>query len=65
MLRAIRARSIVGDPEKVRAGLLSMAELYDADELVCVTICYDHAARLRSYELVAQAMKLPARLAAA
>ena len=65
LLRAIRARSIVGDPDKVRAGLLAMAELYQADELVCVTICYDHAARLGSYQLVAQAMHLPARQQAA
>jgi len=65
MLKRIRQRSIVGDPDKVRAGLLATAETYQADELVCVTICYDHAARLRSYELVADAMHLAARQEAA
>jgi hypothetical protein len=32
-----------------------MADEYEADEVVIVTICHDHAARVRSYELIAQA----------
>jgi hypothetical protein len=37
----------------VREGLLSVADEYGADELMVVTITYDHAARRRSYELIA------------
>jgi luciferase family oxidoreductase group 1 len=53
-------RGIVGSPETVAAGLQVLAEQYGADELVLVTITYDHAARRRSYELVAEAFALTA-----
>jgi len=46
--------SIVGSPETVRQGLDEFAELTKADELMIVTSIYDHAARVRSYELVAE-----------
>src|SRR5215213_10418405 len=46
--------SIVGSPETVRQGLDDFAELTKADELMIVTSIYDHAARVRSYELVAE-----------
>ena len=49
-------RTIVGNPETVRAGLEEVAAEYRADEVVVVTITHDHAARVRSYELVAEAM---------
>ncbi|MGE0154439.1 MAG: LLM class flavin-dependent oxidoreductase [Reyranellaceae bacterium] len=60
-LRRIRARTVVGTPDKVRAGLLEKAEEYGVDEFVCVTICYEHRDRLRSYELLAQAFDLTLR----
>jgi len=63
-LRRIRSRTVVGTPEKVRAGLLEKAQEYGVDEFVCVTICYEHKDRLRSYELLAQAFELEARQAA-
>src|SRR3954452_18635689 len=52
-------RAIVGSPETVRAGLEAVAAEYEADELVVVTITFDHGARRRSYELIAQAVALP------
>jgi alkanesulfonate monooxygenase SsuD/methylene tetrahydromethanopterin reductase-like flavin-dependent oxidoreductase (luciferase family) len=55
-------RGIVGSPDTVRAGLERVAAEYGADELIVVTITYDHAARRRSYELVADAMGLDAHL---
>ena len=58
-------RTIVGSPEKVRAGIEEAASEYRADEVIVVTITHDHAARLRSYELVADAMGLEPRLASA
>ena len=42
----------------MRAGLEELAQQYGADELMVVTITYDHAARRRSYELLADAFGL-------
>jgi luciferase family oxidoreductase group 1 len=53
-----RRRSIAGAPEQVRDRLLEMAAAHRADELVVVTITHDPKARLRSYELLAQAFGL-------
>jgi len=58
LLRSVERRSIVGTPEQVRAGLLVLADAHDAEELVVVTITYDYASRLRSYELLAKAFAL-------
>ena len=46
--------SIVGSVETVRQGLQDFLALTSADELMVVTSIYDHAARVRSYELVAE-----------
>ena len=54
-------RGIIGSPEKVRAGLEALASEYGAEEVIVVTITHDHAARRRSYELLADAMGLQAR----
>ena len=51
-------RVVVGTPETVRAGLEAVAEEYGAGEVLVVTITYDHAARRRSYELIAEAFGL-------
>jgi luciferase family oxidoreductase group 1 len=55
MLRTVEARSTVGTQETVRAKLLDIAQRHGAEELVVVTITYDYASRLRSYELLAEA----------
>ena len=47
--------SVVGSPEAVRAGLEAFAELTRADELMLTSQIYEHAARLRSFEIVAAA----------
>ena len=54
-------RGIIGSPEKVRAGIEQLAAEYAADEVIVVTITYDHDARRRSYELLADVMDLPDR----
>jgi hypothetical protein len=41
--------------------LLTLAAEYEADELMVVTITHDFKARLRSYELLAQAFGLARR----
>ena len=51
-------RVVVGTPETVRAGLEAVAEQYGAGEVLVVTITYDHDARRRSYELIAEAFGL-------
>jgi luciferase family oxidoreductase group 1 len=50
------ARMIAGDPARVRAELHRVAERYAADELMIVTVTHDREARVRSYELVAEAL---------
>jgi luciferase family oxidoreductase group 1 len=52
-------RAIIGSPPTVRAGLDAVAEEYGAEELVLLTITHDHAARRRSYELIAAELGLP------
>ena len=51
------ARSVVGSVDTVRAGLRSFIEETAADELMIVSDVYDHRARLRSVELIAEAMQ--------
>ncbi len=46
--------AIDGDPRQVKEQLEAVAALYQTDDLSVVTICYDFAARVRSYELVAE-----------
>ena len=49
----MRRRTIVGTPAQVRAGIEEAAGEYGAEEVIVVTITYDHGARRRSYELIA------------
>jgi luciferase family oxidoreductase group 1 len=53
-----RRRGIVGSPEKVRDGLEAVAAEYGTGELMVLTIAYEHEARRRSYELIAEAFGL-------
>jgi luciferase family oxidoreductase group 1 len=56
--------SITGSPEKVRRELRAFLEYTKTDELIVHAMIYDHAARLRSYEIVADALKEDAAEAA-
>jgi luciferase family oxidoreductase group 1 len=47
------AVSAIGAPERVRDTLQQIVEATQADELIVATGVHDHAARLRSYELLA------------
>jgi luciferase family oxidoreductase group 1 len=49
--------SVVGSPETVRTGLESILAHTQADELILTAQIYDHAARLRSFEIGAQVRK--------
>lgn len=46
----------VGTPEQVAVRIRQVAELFDADEIMTVTITYDFEDRKRSYSLLASAM---------
>jgi luciferase family oxidoreductase group 1 len=48
-------RTVVGTPDAVASELEDVAVKYGADEVIAVNILYDHAARRRSYELLAGA----------
>ena len=58
---AADARRVLQSLEHVRVQLEELASDYAADEVIVVTITYDHAARRRSYELLADAMDLQPR----
>jgi alkanesulfonate monooxygenase SsuD/methylene tetrahydromethanopterin reductase-like flavin-dependent oxidoreductase (luciferase family) len=49
--------SFVGTPETVTAGLKQFITATGADELIVATSLHDHAARLRSYALLADIAK--------
>jgi luciferase family oxidoreductase group 1 len=51
-------RGVIGDPDQVRARIDEIAHAYGAGEVIAVTITYDHEARRRSYELLAEAFGL-------
>ncbi len=53
--------AVVGAPDQVRAELEAAAQAYGAQELGIVTITYDFAARVRSYELIAREFGLSGR----
>jgi alkanesulfonate monooxygenase SsuD/methylene tetrahydromethanopterin reductase-like flavin-dependent oxidoreductase (luciferase family) len=46
--------SFVGSPDNVRAQLAGFIERTGADEVIVASAIYDHTARLRSYELLAE-----------
>jgi luciferase family oxidoreductase group 1 len=58
-------RLVLGSPPKVRAELEAVADEYGAEEVIVVSITHDHAARVRSYELIADAFGLDAKPLAA
>ncbi len=47
-------RIITGTPGRVRQAIEAVARDYQAEEVLIVNILHDHAARRRSYELIAQ-----------
>jgi luciferase family oxidoreductase group 1 len=61
---SMRRRTIVGTATQVKAGIEEAAAEYGAEEVIVVTITYDHGARRRSYELIAEAFELAASPAA-
>jgi luciferase family oxidoreductase group 1 len=56
MLDQALSCSAIGAPPTVRAAIASFVERTGADELMITSQIFDHQARLRSYEIVAEAM---------
>ncbi len=56
------AVSVYGSPETVRGGIERLLERTKADELMIVSDVFDHTERLRSFELIAEAVKTPSRV---
>ena len=52
------ARSLVGSPRTVGEGIEALVAETGADELMIVSDVYDHAARLRSFQLIADAARI-------
>jgi luciferase family oxidoreductase group 1 len=52
--------AIVGSPDAVRRGLADFAQRTRADELIVTTSMFDHAARVRSFEITMEASRAPA-----
>jgi luciferase family oxidoreductase group 1 len=59
MLRETLAYAVVGSPEAVRQGLDAFATRTGADELMVTAQIFDHQARLRSFEITAEARDAP------
>ena len=51
------ACSVVGDPETVKRGIAQFIDRHRPDELLLVANVFDHRARLRSFEIAADAMR--------
>jgi luciferase family oxidoreductase group 1 len=58
-VRAVRAMLVAGTPGRVREQLEALAQRMGADELMVTSHIHDHAERVRSYELLAEAFALP------
>jgi len=63
MLRHALSCSVVGSPETVRRGLRDFIERTGADEVMVTAQIFDHSARLRSFEITAEATRAPAKAA--
>lgn len=58
MFQVFRQRHIAGSPATVKARLEELIEQTQADEVMILSIVHDHAARVRSYDLIAGAFGL-------
>jgi luciferase family oxidoreductase group 1 len=57
MLRQVLSASAIGSPATVRGKMEEFVERTKADELIVTAQVYDHDARLRSYELLMEAVR--------
>lgn len=55
-VRENRKRMIVGNPEKVKREIIQLSEAYQTDEIMLVSITYDFQDKLKSFQLIADAL---------
>ena len=55
LLDSVLSCAAIGTRDTVRAGLQAFADRTGVDEIIVASGIYDHAARLRSYEIAAEA----------
>ena len=55
-------RYVVGAPEQVRDELERMASNLQVEEMMIIAVLHDYQARLRSYQLIAEAFNIPSRV---
>ena len=58
LARAARAHFTAGTPDEVKTRLLALADQCQADEIMVMTMAHSHAARVHSYELLAESFQL-------
>jgi luciferase family oxidoreductase group 1 len=56
-VRRMMRYSLVGSPDTIRRGVEDLLKETAADEIIATAQIYDHAARLRSFEIFAEVMK--------
>ncbi len=57
MLRSALSCSAVGSPDTAARQVSAFVARYEPDELIITAQIYDHQARLRSYELLMEAVR--------
>ncbi|MBA3447532.1 MAG: LLM class flavin-dependent oxidoreductase [Pseudaminobacter sp.] len=57
MLASALSCAVIGSPETVKAGLASFISRTGADELMITAQIFDHAARVKSFEILAEAQR--------
>ncbi|WP_337019863.1 LLM class flavin-dependent oxidoreductase, partial [Oceanobacillus massiliensis] len=58
MMEKMKNNQIIGNPEFVRKELEGLQKAYGVDEFMIVTITHDYQARMKSYQLLAEAFQL-------
>lgn len=61
LAQVARAHFMAGTPAELKTRLMTLAGRCQADELMVMTVAHSHAARVRSYELLAEVFELGAR----
>src|SRR5688572_11271287 len=56
ILEDVLSCTAIGSPDTVQRELKAFAQLTEADEIIVASMTYDHVARLRSYEIAAEAI---------
>jgi luciferase family oxidoreductase group 1 len=58
MMNKMKNKMILGNPREVKQQLLNLQNLYQADEIMILTITHHYEDRLRSYQFIAEEMSL-------